>query len=111
MPKSSSSQALPQAVDAAASAVPAAEPTSFEGALAELEGLTARLESGQVPIDELLVGHQRAQGLLAFCRSRLQAVESALLVEQVGPQGEAQTRALDDAALRPVAGAVRQGMG
>jgi exodeoxyribonuclease VII small subunit len=71
----------------------------------ELDALVERLESGQVPVDELLQGHQRAQALLTFCRDRLQAVESALLVETGGADGTAKTRPLEPADLRPAAGA------
>ena len=52
-----------------------AQPASYEEALAELEQLVSRLESGQLPLDQLLSGYQRGAVLLAFCQERLQAVE------------------------------------
>lgn len=59
--------------------VPAA-PASYEAALEELETLVARLESGQLPLDQLLTGYQRGAELLKFCRSKLEAVENQIKV-------------------------------
>jgi exodeoxyribonuclease VII small subunit len=55
-------------------------PETYEAALQELEGLVARLESGQLPLDQLLTGYQRGAQLLAFCKGRLEAVESQVKV-------------------------------
>lgn len=55
-------------------------PASYEAALEELETLVAKLESGQLPLDQLLTGYQRGAELLEFCRSRLQAVENQIKV-------------------------------
>ena len=52
-----------------------AKPASYEAALQELEQLVARLESGDMPLEQLLTQYQRGAELLAFCRDRLQAVE------------------------------------
>ncbi len=62
--------------DAPAPALPA----SYEAALQELEGLVSRLESGQLPLDQLLAGYQRGAQLLKFCRDRLEAVETQIKV-------------------------------
>ncbi len=60
---------------------PVAEPpASYEAALGELEALVARLESGELPLDQLLAGYQRGSGLLQFCRDKLQAVEDQIKV-------------------------------
>ncbi len=53
---------------ASATAAPALPPT-YEAALAELENLVSDLESGQLPLDQLLTGYQRGAQLLAFCRN------------------------------------------
>ncbi|MDD2925056.1 exodeoxyribonuclease VII small subunit [Rhodoferax sp.] len=52
-----------------------AAPASYEAALQELEQLVARLESGDMPLEQLLSQYQRGAALLAFCRDRLEAVE------------------------------------
>ena len=48
---------------------------TYEAALQELEGLVQRMESGQIPLDELLTGYQRGATLLKICRDKLAAVE------------------------------------
>lgn len=59
---------------------PAALPASYEAALKELEVLISSLESGQLPLDQLLAGYQRGAQLLAFSRSKLDAVENQIKV-------------------------------
>lgn len=56
--------------------------------MGELEALVARMESGDMPLEQLLSGYQRGAALLQFCRDRLQAVED-------------QIKVLDDGALNP----------
>ena len=63
-------------------------PASYEAALQELEQLVGQLESGQMPLDQLLGGYLLGAALLAFCRDRLTAVEE-------------QIKVLDDGVLKP----------
>jgi exodeoxyribonuclease VII small subunit len=80
-----SKSSLPQA---SVKAAKSAAPTSYEAALAELEQLVAQLESGQLPLDQLMAGYQRGAELLKFCRSKLEAVEQQISVidgEQLKP--------------------------
>lgn len=74
----SSSSASPASVTSAEPG--AALPASYEAALQELEGLVSSLESGQLPLDQLLTGYQRGAQLLKFCRARLEAVETQIKV-------------------------------
>ena len=60
------------------------EPSSYEAALEELEQLVVRIESGQMPLDQLLAGYQRGAALLAFCRERLEAVQNQIQVLEGG---------------------------
>jgi exodeoxyribonuclease VII small subunit len=46
----------------------------------ELELLVRRLESGEMPLDQLLSGYQRGAALLQFCRDKLAAVEDQIKV-------------------------------
>lgn len=69
---------------ASASKSVAADPASYESALAELEGLLVRLESGDLPLEQLLSGYQRGAELLKFCRDRLEAVENQIKVLDQG---------------------------
>ena len=63
---------------------PLAQPASYEAAAAELERLVAAMEGGQMPLDQLLDGYRRGVELLAFCRSRLKAVEEQVKVLEEG---------------------------
>ena len=76
----SSSASSIQLADARSAAPAPALPASYEAALQELEGLTSRLESGQLPLDQLLAGYQRGAQLLKFCRDKLEAVETQIKV-------------------------------
>lgn len=62
----------------------AALPATYESALRELEQLAGRLESGDMPLDQLLSGYQRGAELLQFCRSKLEAVENQIKVLDAG---------------------------
>ncbi len=66
----------------------AAAPANYEVALHELEALIARMDAGELPLDELLVSYQRGAVLLQFCRDKLQAVED-------------QVKVLEDGVLKP----------
>ena len=59
-------------------------PASYEDAMQELETLVRRLESGEMPLDQLLSGYQRGAALLQFCRDKLQAVEDQIKVLDEG---------------------------
>lgn len=63
---------------ASAAPTPPSEPSSYEAALEELEQLIARIESGQLPLDQMLSGYQRAATLLAYCRQQLDAVQNQI---------------------------------
>jgi exodeoxyribonuclease VII small subunit len=59
---------------------PPALPATYEIALQELEALVANLESGQLPLDQLLTGYQRGAQLLSFCKAKLEALETQVKV-------------------------------
>jgi len=63
-------------------------PASYEAALEELEQLVQMIESGQLPLEQLLTGYKRGAELLAFCRGKLEAVEH-------------QIKVLDEGSLKP----------
>ena len=71
-------------VDSSVSPESAALPASYEAGLQELERLVSELESGQLPLDQLLGSYQRGAALLGFCRDKLQAVEEQIKVLDAG---------------------------
>jgi exodeoxyribonuclease VII small subunit len=63
---------------------PVPSPPTYEQALTELEGLVQRIETGQMPLDQMLDSYKRGAELLALCRSRLAAVEQQVKVLEDG---------------------------
>ncbi len=64
------------------------ETMTFEQALAELEQIVARLESGQAPLEDSIQMYKRGSALKAHCEAKLNAAR--LQVEQI-------TKSLDGA--------------
>ena len=56
------------------------QPASYGDAVQQLEHLVAGLESGQMPLEDLLTQYQRGTELLRYCHDRLQAVEDQVKV-------------------------------
>ncbi|HSV03443.1 MAG TPA: exodeoxyribonuclease VII small subunit [Phenylobacterium sp.] len=54
---------------------------SFEQALAELEQIVARLESGQAPLEDSIQLYERGAALKSHCEQRLEAAR--LRVEKI----------------------------
>ena len=54
---------------------------SFEQALAELEQIVARLESGQAPLEDSIRLYERGAALKAHCEQRLE--QARLRVEKI----------------------------
>jgi exodeoxyribonuclease VII small subunit len=62
---------------------------TFEAALKELEAIVARLEQGQVDLEDSILLYERGQALKAHCESKLKAAESRLekIVQNAGQVG------------------------
>ena len=78
---------MPKASSTSVSSTPSDVAPSYEAAIAELEALVGRLDSGEMPLEQMLSSYQRGAQLLQFCRERLQVVED-------------QIKVLDDGALK-----------
>jgi exodeoxyribonuclease VII small subunit len=66
------------------------EPT-FEKALAELEKIVARMESGELSLEQALATHKRGLELARFCQQKLEAAQQ-------------QVKVLEGEVLKPLAG-------
>ena len=55
---------------------------SFEDALRALEDVVRRLESGEVPLDELIDLYERGEALRLHCQKRLDAAQAR--IEKIG---------------------------
>jgi exodeoxyribonuclease VII small subunit len=76
----------------------AGEPSqlTFEQALAELEKIVARMESGELSLEQALATHKRGLELARFCQQKLEAAQSQVKVlegEVLKPLAAASTEA------------------
>jgi exodeoxyribonuclease VII small subunit len=62
---------------------------SFEEALAELEDIVARLEQGEVDLEDSIALYERGTALKAHCEGKLKGAESRLEKIVLGPEGTA----------------------
>jgi len=69
----------------------AGAPANYAAAVEELERLIDALESGQLPLEDLLAQYQRGNELLQYCRQRLQAVEQQVRVLDESAAGAGDT--------------------
>jgi exodeoxyribonuclease VII small subunit len=65
---------------------------SFEKALAELEKIVARMEGGELSLEESLAIHKRGLELARFCQQKLEAAQQ-------------QVKVLEGEVLKPLAAA------
>lgn len=68
---------------------PAPATLPFEAALAELEKIVARLEQGQVPLEESIEIYKRGQALKTRCDELLQRAEARVETITTGADGAA----------------------
>lgn len=80
---------------------PGEPPASFERALAALEAVVHRLESGEVGLEEAVTLFERGQEHLAVCRARLAVAQRRIeeLTAEELPSSPAEDS--DDAAAAP----------
>ncbi len=62
---------------------------SFEDALARLEAIVSRLESGQAPLEQSIALYEEGAALKAHCEARLKAAQLRVEKIVVGPDGQA----------------------
>ena len=53
---------------------------SFEKALAELEKIVARMETGELSLEDALATHKRGLELARFCQQKLEAAQQQVKV-------------------------------
>ena len=59
---------------------------SYEEAYEELEALVARMESGELPLEQSVALYERGQRLAAHCQALLEEAELKIkLVDEAGP--------------------------
>lgn len=71
------------------------EQLSFEAALRELEAIVAKLEQGDVDLDDSIALYERGQALKGHCEHKLRSAESRLEKIVTGPKGAERTEPMD----------------
>jgi len=61
---------------------------SFEAALAELEAIVRKLESGSEALDASIELYQRGDALKRHCEARLKAAQARIEMIALGPDGK-----------------------
>ena len=62
---------------------------SFEDALARLEAIVSKLESGQAPLEQSIAFYEEGASLKSHCEARLKAAQLRVEKIVVGPDGQA----------------------
>ena len=80
--------------------------SGFEATIAELEALVARMEAGDLPLDEALRSFERGVQLTRECQAALQAAQQRVLILTQRPGGPSLEEfsgdpALDDSSTEP----------
>jgi exodeoxyribonuclease VII small subunit len=91
MPRAPASKAAPPAP-------PAAPAFDFEQAMADLETVVARLEQGDVPLEEALKAFERGVALTRACQEALAAAEQKVEILLARPDGSRAVVPFQDAA-------------
>ena len=78
-----------------AASLPPVDAMSFEAALKELEGIVARLEQGEVDLEDSISLYERGQALKAHCEKKLKAAEGRLEKIVLGVSGPSGSEPMD----------------
>ncbi len=80
----------------------APESLSYEQAVAELESLIDRMESGETPLEESLADYERGVGLLKRCRAIISQAEQKIEYLKASAESDAGTADEPDDEDEPV---------
>jgi len=71
-------------------------PESFEAASAELEGIVARMEAGQLSLEDSLAAYKRGAELLQYCQNTLQNAQQQVRILEADMLKNFSTPGADD---------------
>jgi exodeoxyribonuclease VII small subunit len=71
------------------------EVLTYEQALAELEGLIRKLETGSVDLADSIASYERGMALASHCSKLLEQTEAKVQRLVLGPQGEPREEPLE----------------
>lgn len=70
----------------ARSSTPTEQPASYEEAMAELENLIAKMESGELPLEASINTYQRGAALVKYCQQILEKIDQQVQVLEADDQ-------------------------
>lgn len=74
---------------------PSVDSMTFEAALKELEGIVARLEQGEVDLEDSIALYERGQVLKVHCEKKLKSAEARLEKIVLGASGPSGTEPME----------------
>lgn len=75
------------------------KPKNFEEALEELEGITRKLESSEISLEEALKLYERGIELKNYCEKKLSEAEHRWAILQKNSGGEVELRPIDSSKI------------
>ena len=78
-----------------------AKSTTFEEALAKLEGIVEAIEQGKIGLEESIARYEEGMGLIQHCRKIISQAELKIQKLQAGADGQLQPEPFEQPADRP----------
>lgn len=72
------------------------QPESFEAASTELESIVAKMEAGQMPLEDSLAAYKRGIELLQFCQNTLQSAQQQVRILEADMLKNFSTSGIDE---------------
>ena len=76
--------------------IAASQPESFEAASTELESIVAKMEAGQMPLEDSLAAYKRGIELLQFCQNTLQGAQQQVRILEADMLKNFSTSGIDE---------------
>lgn len=76
--------------------VAVSQPSSFEAASVELENIVAKMEAGQMPLEDSLAAYKRGIELLQYCQNTLQNAQQQVRILEADMLKNFSTSGIDE---------------
>ena len=76
--------------------IAASQPENFEAASVELENIVAKMEAGQMPLEDSLEAYKRGIELLQYCQNTLQTAQQQVRILEADMLKNFSTSGIDE---------------
>ena len=76
--------------------VTVSQPENFEAASVELENIVAKMEAGQMPLEDSLAAYKRGIELLQYCQNTLQTAQQQVRILETDMLKNFSTSGIDE---------------